>query len=258
MANHQKFNPAQFGLQGKRLAVVELNKLSDALSCIFSMGGEKLVSTLKSCYMFSMIPVMMDKGHYQGVPLVVVDADRAEKAFKYIRENASPELLAELKGKHEFDLEPIDTSSTKGFIAKCARFVLGVALMMLLLSALTGCSEAPADRVNIVKQGYVTFEQWGTVKEVELVRKTKRNDYRKIVTDKVIFSEINVKSFPNGYVKPGDVIGQEMRFTERKVNIKLCKNGMCVANSVCYKLMKCFERYETMQKLVLNMENSRQ
>lgn len=258
MANLQKFNPAQFGLQGKRLAVVELNTLSDALSCIFSKGSEKLVSTLKSRYMFSMIPVMMDKGHYQGVPLVVVDADRAEKAFKYIREHASPELLAELKGNHEFELKPIVTRTSKGLIPKCIRFVLGVGLMLLLLSALTGCSEAPAERVNIVEQGYVTFEQWGTVKKVEPVRKTKHNDYRKIVTDKVVFSEINVKSFPNGYVKPGDVIGQEMRFTESKVNIKLCKNGMCVANSVCYKLMKCFERYETMQELVLNMENSRQ
>lgn len=129
---------------------------------------------------------------------------------------------------------------------------------MLLVSALSGCAEAPAEQRKAVEQGYITYEQWGKVKQIEPVRKTKHNDYRRIVTDEVVFDEINVRSFPDGYVKPGDVIGQEMRFTERKVNIKLCKNGMCVANSVCYKLMKCFERYETMQELVLNMENSRQ
>lgn len=247
MANLQKFNPAQFGLQGKRLAVVELNTLSDALSCIFSKGSEKLVSTLKSRYMFSMIPVMMDKGHYQGVPLVVVDADRAEKAFKYIREHASPELLAELKGKHEFELEPIGTSSTKEFIAKCARFVLGVALMMLLVSALSGCAEAPAapaTPVSTPEPLKVLFEDWGVVKATELVRKTKRNEYHKMTTTTSYFREINILRFPGAAVQPGDAIGLEVRLHENSALIKLCKNSLCVPYSICYRSMVCFDKYK--------------
>lgn len=260
MVNIRKFNPAQFGLQGKRLAVVELNTLLDALTCICSKGSETLVSTLKSRYQFSMIPVMMDEGQYQGVPLVVVDADGAEKAFQYVRENASPELLAELKENHEFELKPIDNSSTKGFIAKCVRFVLGVALMMLLVSTLTGCAEAPAAPATPVPTPEplkVLFEDWGVVKATELVRKTKRNEYHKMTTTTSYFREINVLRFPGAVVQPGDAIGLELRLNENSAFIKLCKNSLCVPYSVCYRSMMCFEKYEAAHILALNREKLR-
>jgi len=257
MSEIQKFDARQFGLQNKRLALVDLEAISDALRCIFSIGSNTLLQGLKSKYAFHIIPVFVTEGKFTGRKMAVVDADKAELAFKYIRDNADPVLLQKLKDEHEFELVPFSLPKPSGasVFAKCVRFVLGVGLMILLVSALTGCAEAPAEQRKAVEQGHVTFEQWGTVKQIEPVRKTKHNDYRRIVTNEVVFDEINVRSFPDGYVLPGDVIGQEVRYTENKVNIKLCKNGLCVAHSVCYRMMRCFEKYQNTVRLASNRES---
>lgn len=259
MSEIQKFDARKFGLQNKRLALVDLEAISDALRCIFSIGSNSLLQEIKSKYAFHVIPVFVTEGKFTGRKMAVVDADKAERAFKFIRENADPVLLEKLKEEHEFELIAfsLPKPSSANVFAKCVRFVLGVGLMMLLISALTGCAEAPAEQLTVIDNSHVTFEEWGVVKHVTPIRKTKRNDYQRIETDKVVFNEINVKSFPDGYVQAGDVIGQEVRFTESKVNIKLCKNGLCIPYSVCYKMMRCFEQYQSANRLALHKEVSR-
>lgn len=244
-----KFNPSQFGLQGRRLAIVELEKITGAMLCIFHHSGEEFISILKSRFGFSIIPVIVDSGEHAGSKMAVVDVECAERAFQYIRENAEPELLEALKAKHEFELKPLamDKRSLAGTVAKCVRFVLGVGIMMVLVSALSGCAEAPAERVMVAESGHVKFDHWGSVKSVNPVRKTKGNDYQRVVTTKVIFSEFNVKSFPDGFVSVGDVIGQEVRITQYKATTRLCKNGRCVPYGVCYSLMPCFKKYDDVQ-----------
>ncbi|MAA93728.1 MAG: hypothetical protein CML22_07315 [Rheinheimera sp.] len=140
MSGITKFNPSQFGLEGRRLAIVELEKITGAMLCIFHHSGEELISIVKSRFGFSIIPVIVDSGEHAGMQMAVLDVECAERAFQYIRENAEPELLEALKAKHEFELMPLamDKHSLAGTVAKCVKFILGVAIMMALVSSLPG------------------------------------------------------------------------------------------------------------------------
>ena len=136
-----RFNPNDFGLKGKNLALVDLGRISDALTYIFQNANDDLLKILKQNHKFGIIPVVVQKPGLNAKKMAVVDADKAEKAFKFIRDNADPALLSALRAEFEFELMPVVNNSSKhggNFIYRLGKKMLVLSLLMLVLVKMFG------------------------------------------------------------------------------------------------------------------------
>lgn len=136
---HLTFNPRNFGLEGKNLALVELDLIAKALNFIFEHASDEMKTTLKCRYAFNVIPVWLDRPAFAGKRMAVIDEDKAQKAFKYIRENVEPSILKVLKTQYEFELMPFkveyeQSTSVVMFVPRIVKGMLGVAFFMWLIS----------------------------------------------------------------------------------------------------------------------------
>lgn len=112
--------------------------------------------------------------------------------------------------------------------------------LILAILTLLGCKDntKPDEPVQYLN------EYWGNVTSLTFVRAGKNSAYFNVVTDKYVFSELDITEFPEGKVIVGDAIFRQTKLSSSSAEINMCKNNTCVSHSICYSLMPCFNKYE--------------
>lgn len=129
-------NASIFGLQGKRMALVEIDALCKALNFVFNHASGDMKSVLKAKHNFSVVPILSEESKYAGRRMAVVDADKVEQALAYIRRHADETMLKTLSEHYQFELVPLTRAKfPKGrLLAMLTKHILGVAIFLYLLS----------------------------------------------------------------------------------------------------------------------------
>ncbi|WP_240224641.1 hypothetical protein [Rheinheimera hassiensis] len=131
------FNPEDFGLKGKNLALVDFDLILEAFKLISEDIIDDVINQLREKYAFHLISVRMESGQLQGKRLGVVDADQAPAAFDYIRSIISQKSSVLSSNTFEFQLFPIE-SDEEAERKKCKKtsgkfFGLSIEMMVTAL-----------------------------------------------------------------------------------------------------------------------------
>ena len=103
----QLFNAKQFGLEGKALALVDLDKLLSLMVFLKHQASPEFYKILKTQHQFTIVPVVTELHGLKGGKAAIVDYDNALKAIQYIQENVDPTILSVLKTEYQFDFYPV-------------------------------------------------------------------------------------------------------------------------------------------------------
>ena len=120
--SQELFDAKQFGLDGKALAIVDLDKLLLAMTFVKQQAAPTLYAKLKAEYHFKVVPVESDLYGMAGKKTAVVDHERALRAIAFIKANIEPHLLEVLRAEYEFDLLPIQKEQKPG-VSKAMYFI---------------------------------------------------------------------------------------------------------------------------------------
>lgn len=136
----QLFNAKQFGLEGKALALVDLEKLLSLMLFLKHQASPEFYRKLKTKHQFAIVPVVTDLHGFRDGKAAIVDYNNALKAMQFIKENVEPTILEVLNTEYQFDFYPVLTERKRTFhqmmfIIGChvLKWSLGVLIAVKLL-----------------------------------------------------------------------------------------------------------------------------
>lgn len=106
-------------------------------------------------------------------------------------------------------------------------------LLLAAIFSLTGCGP-------ISHEPKVKNSDYGTVVSVSQCRTSKHSQSCRVATDAEVYPSMQVSSFPDGTMAPGDKIFSQSINNGTSIHTSMCKADRCVLNGVCYWWMPCF------------------